>query len=100
MFPPHPNGRVSGPVFGGQRLAHNEVYVKQKDFWNGSRNLMQTLFANKRAASFPVFPSHFLRMSPLHPLASGCNGKKTRQSGTPSAARLRQSRFPRTPARK
>jgi hypothetical protein len=38
-------------------LAHNEVHVKQKDFWNGSRNLMRTLFTNKRAASFPVFPS-------------------------------------------
>ena len=38
------------------RLAHNEVHVKQKDFWNGSRNLMRTLFANKRVASLPVSP--------------------------------------------
>jgi len=39
-----------------------------------------TPFTNKRAASHRFFRAEFLRMSPLHPLASGCNGKKTRQA--------------------
>jgi hypothetical protein len=31
MFPPHQmNGRMSGPVCGGQQLTHIEIHVKQK----------------------------------------------------------------------
>jgi hypothetical protein len=100
MFPPHPNGRVSGPVCGGQRLAHNRVHVKQKKSLEWFPESDDGSFCQQKAASHPVFRAEFLRMSPLHPLASECNGKKTQQSGTPSAVRLRQSRCPRPPRKK
>jgi hypothetical protein len=49
---------MSGPVCGGQQLAHIEIHVKQKNFFNDLWNLLLTPAHWKK-------PPHTLQSSPI-----------------------------------